>query len=379
MNAAVTIAALPVACARHLGAPALASLGEAPRGRADRRALARARRRRRSAGSASSRASLAGVALAVAVGAVEPTRRARSGSSPAARSSSSPGSSTTSVHLQPAREARGAVRAPPAIVIAAGLRVELVDERRRSASSIALVWLVGITNAFNLLDNMDGLAATLATVACAYFAIDAATVHDERPRRSSSRSRSASPASASCPFNLRPRRTARASSWATRGSQLLGFLLARARPRGQLDDRRNDGRDDAAAAARARDPDPRHDARHGRAARSSGGRSPRAARDHTSHRLVYYGLSETRGRRAARADRRRARRDRRSPTTCSTGRRITARRRARHVRAARPVRQLPRGALGAGAARTARRHAAPPRDHRAAAAAGRARRRRCAR
>lgn len=33
-------------------------------------------------------------------------------------------------------------------------------------------WVVGITNAFNLLDNMDGLAAGLASIACAtYFAI----------------------------------------------------------------------------------------------------------------------------------------------------------------------------------------------------------------
>ena len=34
-----------------------------------------------------------------------------------------------------------------------------------------------MTNAFNMLDNMDGLAATLAAIAALFFAIDAATLH----------------------------------------------------------------------------------------------------------------------------------------------------------------------------------------------------------
>ena len=38
------------------------------------------------------------------------------------------------------------------------------------AMGVAIVWLVGITNAFNLLDNMDGLAATLAAIAFFFFA-----------------------------------------------------------------------------------------------------------------------------------------------------------------------------------------------------------------
>ena len=37
---------------------------------------------------------------------------------------------------------------------------------------LTILWVVGITNAFNLLDNMDGLAAGVASIACAsYFAI----------------------------------------------------------------------------------------------------------------------------------------------------------------------------------------------------------------
>ena len=38
-------------------------------------------------------------------------------------------------------------------------------------SCLSLCWIVGITNAFNLLDNMDGLAAGVALVTASYFAV----------------------------------------------------------------------------------------------------------------------------------------------------------------------------------------------------------------
>jgi UDP-GlcNAc:undecaprenyl-phosphate GlcNAc-1-phosphate transferase len=37
-------------------------------------------------------------------------------------------------------------------------------------AAITLLWIVGITNAFNLLDNMDGLSAGIAVIAAAFFA-----------------------------------------------------------------------------------------------------------------------------------------------------------------------------------------------------------------
>ena len=87
-----------------------------------------------------------------------------------------------------------------------------------------MVWLVGITNAFNLLDNMDGLAATLATVACLYFAIDAAVVHDNELVTVLALS-----LGFACvgflPFNLRSGKDA-AVFMGDGGSQLLGFGLA---------------------------------------------------------------------------------------------------------------------------------------------------------
>src|SRR5436190_1683533 len=50
--------------------------------------------------------------------------------------------------------------AAAAVVLVAGVRVEIVGNNV-AATVLGVVWLVGMTNAFNLLDNMDGLAATL--------------------------------------------------------------------------------------------------------------------------------------------------------------------------------------------------------------------------
>lgn len=125
-------------------------------------------------------------------------------------------------HLRPLTKLGAQVTAA-AIAIAAGLRVELI-ENDVIGVAVALLWLVGITNAFNLLDNMDGLAATLATVACAYFAIDAATVHENETVLVLSLS-----LGFAClgflPFNLRPGRRATVFM-GDAGSQVLGFALA---------------------------------------------------------------------------------------------------------------------------------------------------------
>ncbi len=110
-----------------------------------------------------------------------------------------------------------------AVAIGSGLQVELVGNDV-AATAIAVVWLVGITNAFNLLDNMDGLAATLAAVGCAYFAIDAATAHPNDLVLVLALS-----IGLAClgflPFNLRPGRSA-AVFMGDAGSQVLGFGLA---------------------------------------------------------------------------------------------------------------------------------------------------------
>ncbi|MGH3133958.1 MAG: NAD-binding protein [Gaiellaceae bacterium] len=109
------------------------------------------------------------------------------------------------------------------IVLASGLQVEIV-ENDVLAWGIGMLWLVGITNAFNLLDNMDGLAATLAAIACAYFAVDAVTEHENETVLVLSLS-----LGLACvgflPFNLRPGRAA-AVFMGDSGSLVLGFTLA---------------------------------------------------------------------------------------------------------------------------------------------------------
>jgi UDP-GlcNAc:undecaprenyl-phosphate GlcNAc-1-phosphate transferase len=125
-------------------------------------------------------------------------------------------------HLSPLAKI-GAQLGAAAVVLAAGVRVEIVSNGV-VATALGIVWLVGMTNAFNLLDNMDGLAATLAAIACAFFALDAFTVHPSHLV--------AVLALGTCfaclgflPYNLRLRGAA-AVFMGDSGSQLLGFLLA---------------------------------------------------------------------------------------------------------------------------------------------------------
>src|SRR5581483_9641631 len=107
--------------------------------------------------------------------------------------------------------------AAAALVLVSGIRVEIV-------SNNVLATPIGVTNAFNLLDNMDGLAATLAAIACTFFAIDAYTVHPSHVIALLSLG-----ICFAClgflPYNLRLGRPA-AVFMGDSGSQVLGFALA---------------------------------------------------------------------------------------------------------------------------------------------------------
>jgi UDP-GlcNAc:undecaprenyl-phosphate/decaprenyl-phosphate GlcNAc-1-phosphate transferase len=230
----------------------------------------------------------AGVGVALAAGAVEPSWQlagilAGSGLLLAA------GLVDDIRHLSPAAKL-AAQFAAAGIAIAAGLRVELVSNDVLGVA-IALLWLVGITNAFNLLDNMDGLAATLATVACAYFAVDAATVHENELVLVLALSL-AFACLGFLPFNLRPRGGARVFM-GDGGSQLLGFTLAAL---GLASSWTTAGTTVATMllpllvlAIPILDTTLV-------TIRRLAERRPvtQGGTDHTSHRLVYYGLSETR-------------------------------------------------------------------------------------
>jgi UDP-GlcNAc:undecaprenyl-phosphate GlcNAc-1-phosphate transferase len=125
-------------------------------------------------------------------------------------------------HLGPAAKLTAQLAAAT-LVLATGTNVEIVDNQV-VATIIALLWLVGMTNAFNLLDNMDGLAATMAAIAFTFFAIDAVTIHPSHMVLALALAGGLACA-AFLPFNLRPRGKALVFM-GDAGSQLLGFSLA---------------------------------------------------------------------------------------------------------------------------------------------------------
>jgi UDP-GlcNAc:undecaprenyl-phosphate GlcNAc-1-phosphate transferase len=110
-----------------------------------------------------------------------------------------------------------------ALVIAVGVRVQVIGNGV-AATLVGLLWLIGITNAFNLLDNMNGLAASLAAIACLFFAVDTLVNHVDHVV--------ALLALSTCfaclgflPYNLRLQRPARVFMGDS-GSQVLGFAVA---------------------------------------------------------------------------------------------------------------------------------------------------------
>jgi UDP-GlcNAc:undecaprenyl-phosphate/decaprenyl-phosphate GlcNAc-1-phosphate transferase len=109
------------------------------------------------------------------------------------------------------------------VVIASGIRVEIVDNGL-AATALGLLWLVAITNAFNLLDNMDGLAGSLAVVGALFFAIDAVWIHSDDLLLVVSLALALAVAGF-LPFNFRPRQPA-AVFMGDSGSQVIGLTLA---------------------------------------------------------------------------------------------------------------------------------------------------------
>ncbi len=156
---------------------------------------------------------------------------------------------------------------------------------------LGVIWLVGMTNAFNLLDNMDGLAATLAAIAAGYFALDAVTVHPNDTVLVLALS-----LALACVgflrFNLSVRGSAQAFMGDS-GSQVLGFAVACF---GLLTSYKVAG----STAATLLLPIlilavPILDTTLVTVVRLLEGRPVhQGGRDHASHRLVYHGLSEKR-------------------------------------------------------------------------------------
>ena len=194
------------------------------------------------------------------------------------------------LYALPAWMKLGAQVGAAAIALSSGLTVELVASDW-IAVPLGVLWLVGMTNAFNLLDNMDGLAATLAAIAAAYFALDAVTVHPNDTVLVLALS-----LALACVgflrFNLRLRGSA-AAFMGDSGSQVLGFAVACF---GLLTSYKVAG----STAATLLLPIlilavPILDTTLVTVVRLLEGRPiHQGGRDHASHRLVYHGLSEQR-------------------------------------------------------------------------------------
>ncbi|HEY4348244.1 MAG TPA: NAD-binding protein [Gaiellaceae bacterium] len=113
--------------------------------------------------------------------------------------------------------------AAAAIVLSTGTHVQLVHNEP-IGDAIAVIWLIGISNAFNLLDNMDGLAASLAAIAFGFFAVDAVTQHPDDAALAFALA-GALACAGFLPFNLR-RKGPALVFMGDSGSQALGFALA---------------------------------------------------------------------------------------------------------------------------------------------------------
>jgi len=127
------------------------------------------------------------------------------------------------LHSLPPLAKLGGQIAAAVVVIASGVEVRVVDNDVL-ATALGILWLVGMANAFNLLDNMDGLAGSLAVVAATFFAIDAVTIHEEDLLLVVSLAL-AFAIGGFLPFNFRPRQPA-AVFMGDSGSQVIGLTLA---------------------------------------------------------------------------------------------------------------------------------------------------------
>lgn len=184
----------------------------------------------------------------------------------------------------------GAQIAAAIVVLQSSISVEFVSSSALGWA-LGIVWLVGLTNAFNLLDNMDGLAGSLGIVAALCFALSAAFVAPNRDIFIVATSL-AFALVGFIPYNLRLSGPARVFMGDS-GSQLIGLVLATL---GLMASYKEAGTTIATLVL----PIlilavPILDTTLVTALRLHSGRSvTQGGRDHTSHRLVYRGLSERR-------------------------------------------------------------------------------------
>lgn len=106
------------------------------------------------------------------------------------------------------------------ILISQGVQIRMLGNMTILNIALTLLWTIGITNAFNFVDSMDGLAAGLAAIASAFFML--VTVDAGQPSLSLLSAVLLGSSIGMLYFNALPARTFLGDS----GAQFLGFILA---------------------------------------------------------------------------------------------------------------------------------------------------------
>jgi UDP-GlcNAc:undecaprenyl-phosphate/decaprenyl-phosphate GlcNAc-1-phosphate transferase len=106
------------------------------------------------------------------------------------------------------------------ILISQGIHIRMLGSMTLLNMTLTLIWTIGITNAFNLVDSMDGLAIGLAAIASAFFML--VTVDAAQPALSLLSAIILGSSIGMLYFNTLPAHTFLGDS----GAQFLGFILA---------------------------------------------------------------------------------------------------------------------------------------------------------
>jgi UDP-GlcNAc:undecaprenyl-phosphate/decaprenyl-phosphate GlcNAc-1-phosphate transferase len=106
------------------------------------------------------------------------------------------------------------------ILISQGVQIRMLGSLTILNIALTLIWTIGITNAFNLVDSMDGLAIGLAAIASAFFML--VTIDADQPTLSLLSAIILGSSIGLLYFNTLPAYTFLGDS----GAQFLGFILA---------------------------------------------------------------------------------------------------------------------------------------------------------
>jgi UDP-GlcNAc:undecaprenyl-phosphate/decaprenyl-phosphate GlcNAc-1-phosphate transferase len=106
------------------------------------------------------------------------------------------------------------------VLISQGVQIRMLGSMTILNIALTLIWVIGITNAFNLVDSMDGLVVGLAAIASAFFML--VTVDAGQTSLSLLSAIILGSAIGMLYFNALPARTFLGDS----GAQFLGFVLA---------------------------------------------------------------------------------------------------------------------------------------------------------